>query len=607
MDYTINQKINSYPQASTGLSQEQLEKLNGESLKNGISQNGIVKGLGEDAEKTPWLAPVLTLPVWMAMALGMDKFNSACGGEYEKSLIGKVAHWGEKVGNNSLFQSPFMKKAEETFLTSTNFIKNNIISKSKILSAFFHTPSQPKNSMVLTMSKGTVAEIANEAANRLKRYTKDGTINLEKFGLSKPEFEKLIKNPHTTEGIKNLIEFCEKQDPSKTYKITQIGKIPFAKNKYISEFLPITHKLFDYKINFSEYANKLKAFNNTNKTWLGKILPKATLKVVEGITNGTAGGKLAILIAAFFVADALKDAIHAPKEDKIKKFAESNIYNLSFYLTMPLGISLMHRLGGLKYIGMSKEQVEKYREKLTKFNTAVKNREYDLNQYKAEKKILKDMLKGDTKILRTDSAKIKFLKGLKNIIHKPLKFAAKILTTGLENIQAYIPKNSSSLGEFVKNIGSKFKSGIGYPIRFLLFLLVISPALAKAGAKMSHLIFGRPTKSVLDEEEPKAETKEKIQTSLATPKLTTQPIENTNQNLILSSNEPYQKENLIDMYKHTDKSSPVTTTQESVRTYIPSSDGVKIQEEPNAKEQQAAMAINKSFKSEDIAKEFMKG
>lgn len=566
MSYPINQKISPYQQPSTGLNTAQLQNIDEEKIKKEVVNNSVLKGVSDDEEKNKLLAPILTLPVWGVMIWAMNKFNNACKGSYEKSLIGKVGDWGEKVGNNAFFQSSFMKSIEKGASSLKSFMVEKIVPKSKILSSFIHTPTKPENGMVLMMANGKIgAEISGNAIQLIEKGVNSGSVNLKQLGISLEEFEKLKKDSHTPENIKKIIEICEKQGKDTHFEITKrwnprnmplIGKKLFKKDIYLSEIIPGTRIK---KVYFSEFVNKLKAFNNGNKTWLGRSLPKTLLRVVEGITNGTAGGKLAIIMAAYFVADAIKNTVNAPKKDKISTFAENNAYNLGWYMTMPLAISLMHRFGGLKYIGMNKENVEAYRKSLEEFNKKAQEGGFaSKDEYKQAKKVLKDMLKGDTKLNpKVDGFAKTTGKSITNILHKPLKFAARMLTVGLEAIRPFVPKNTSETGKFFKELGFNFKKGAGYPMRFIVFAVAISPFLAKFFAQGSHLVFGRPAKSVLDEDKETEKKKEEPQVigipqqqvqNQTQPASVIQPLQQ-NKNLADNQTTPMQRENLIDMYK----------------------------------------------------------
>lgn len=640
MSYPIGKNINPYQyqqQVSmgvNGVNTPQLQELDAEAVRQNITQNSALKavGSGSEEEKNKWLTPVLTVPVWGAMAYGMKKFNEACSGTEKGNLLYKVGQWGEKVGLSINAKTPKFLKTffNKTKIAKENFMKWLVVPKHKIAYAFFKTPAEPVQNMTKMMAGGTINEIASDAVQKFEKYVQEGKeLTLKGKKLTLKDVQELSKNSSTPEGIKKIIEICDAKPVGEFFQLEKTLKIPFTKKmqggpKYLSDYIP---KLADMnrKVYFSEIANKLKAFHSNNTTYLGKKLPKAMIRTIEGITNGTAGGKFAILMAAYFVADAIKKTIDAPKGhgEKRKTFAENMIYNVGWYLTMPLGLGIMYKSGGLKYLGMSPEKVKEYREKLAKFNEEVdKGILTDKVKYAARKKEIKSMLKGDINVLKTDSSGTKAAKILKNIIYKPLKFAANILDVGLERFRPILSKNGKSVGNFLKEAGYKIKGAAGYPIRFGLFMFAIAPFLGKLCAKGSHIVFGKPSKSVLDEDkEPEknqivtpvmpeqsnqvpVNTQAQLQPQVH-PQQPIQPVVQ-NQNLSYSQNQQTQPvQNVVDMSQQDSLQRAATAAIQGVatRTYVPSTAGVVI--DPSTfeeKNRNAKAAYDKAQKIEDATK-----
>ncbi len=647
MSYPLNQKINPYNQPAMGLnsiSAPQLQNVDADKIHQGITQNSALKGVASGHEDKPWLTPALTIPVWIGMALGMDEFNKRCRGGYKESLVGKVETWAEKVGNNKFFQSKPMKWIENTLTSANKKFMENIVPKSKILSAMIHTPSEPTNHMVLMMKDSTFGEVKSDAITKLGEYTKEGKINLDKLGLTAAEFEDIKKNPRNKKNIEKLMQVCENSG-EQFVEIKNIGKIPWSKKfsssketKYISDFIPGIRNLLGRKVYFTEYANKLKALDNGSKTWVGKKVPKFMLRLIEGLTNGTAGGKIAILMGAYFVADAIKKTIDAPNKngEKRKTFAENFIYNEAMYLTMPLGLKLMHGAGGLQYIGVKKENLEKFRAEKKVFDEKVLAGEYkDKAAYNAEVKRIKEIKAPDIKILKTDKAGTKWVKGLKNIIYKPLTWAAKVLTTHLETFESFNPKGITKESTMMEKIGQFFKNGkarglkwvVGGPTRFIFYLFVIAPFLGKIAAKGSHIVFGKPAKSVLDEgkEEPK-EQQQQAQLPVAMPVVgpqvrpqavasQMQQVKAPAHNMAYNQTAPVQRNNInmTNMYNQnvaTQKS--MISTPEAGRTYsyVPSAEGIKIKNGSDASynpdSPQVQSLLGKAESAEKAANRYIK-
>lgn len=182
-------------------------------------------------------------------------------------------------------------------------------------------------------------------------------------------------------------------------------------------------------------------------------------------------------------ADMLIHTFKAPKGEKGKTLAERFVNDFTYFMAMPLGIVAMHKVGGLKYAGMTTEQVKAYREALKQFNNDVKaGLLSDKSTYKARAKDLKKMLKAD----------------VKNPITKLFKKIGGFINIGNETKLARRSASKWNLN-LLRKSGNFFKNLAGVPLRIAIPLAIVSPFLAKLTTKGAHAMFGKPTKSVLDE------------------------------------------------------------------------------------------------------------
>lgn len=386
-----------------------------------------------------------------------------------------------------------------------------------------------------------------------------------------------------------------------------------------------------------ELANVLKKTGldkKIPKSMLGKFLGKYTNLVLEGATNRVAGGKFVALMQAAYLADVLyKTAKTEGVSEKVKTFAERFTEMIAFFVAMPLAIQLMHRIGGLQYAGMTKEQVEAYRKALKLHNdTAMAGLFKDKAAWKASRDNLKQMLNA----------------GVKNPITKLFKRIGRIVTVGLEQIRPYDKKDIADIAKngtktYRKGVMSKIKDlfrhpkfGMkqmaGYPMRIVLGMMIILPFLSKIAVKGSHLIFGKPKNSVLDEgkEADKASQQNpatqqpqlppQLQQAQAQNRLNPNQQAAPNQQVVPNQqiNTPNNSNgaginsssNLLNQYKNGNnpQASPVNNPQtppEPVRTYIPSPVGVKIQgvnEDPTS----ADAAMRRADSAEKLALETLK-
>lgn len=386
--------------------------------------------------------------------------------------------------------------------------------------------------------------------------------------------------------------------------------------------------LFGREVYASETANKLagslgnvdlsknpqleKALKDTGlinkipKSALGKFLAKYNNLVMEGATNRVAGGKFVAIMQAAYLADVIvKSMRQEGGSEKFKSFAERFTEMIAFFVCMPLAIQLMHKVGGLQYAGMTADQVKAYRTKLNAHNEkAMAGKFANKVDWKASKDALKTELNA----------------GVKNPITKLFKRVGRIVSVGLEQIRPYDNKAITRVGwkQKLKDLFRHPKFGMkqmaGYPMRIILGMMIILPFLSKIAVKGSHMIFGKPKNSLLDEgkEKPPEEVQQPQQTQIP-PQLQqqmqaqnpAQPQTVTQQTKTVTSSNQQQnghnQSNLLDKYKNNQQTTSTTTTtqtvvnnepaktQEPVRTYIPSPEGVKVNNAEDTSSADAAL------------------
>lgn len=343
------------------------------------------------------------------------------------------------------------------------------------------------------------------------------------------------------------------------------------------------------------------------KTLFGKAFTKYSHMVLEGATNRVAGGKLVAIMQAGYLADVLYKTAKADGgfSEKAKTFAERFTEMLSFFICMPFALKLMHHIGGLQYIGMDKEAVKKYREA------------YEIHKAKSYGAQFKD--KAAWKASR-DNLKQMRNAGIKNPFTKLLKRVGRIVTVGLEQITPYYEKPfardgvMSKIKDLFKHPKFGMKQMAGYPMRIILGMMILLPMFNKIAVKSSHLLFGKPKHSVLDEGKEEEKTKQQSKNQPIPPQQLQQPNKQVNQaqqtqtvtQQTMSQNGVNGQSNLLNKYKNgqnqTVNSTTTTTTTttttnnsgdkkqtEPVRTYIPSPMGVQLQANEDLSAADAAM------------------
>lgn len=551
---SLNQQYNNIPMQAGQVLPVNIdrEKLK-ENVDNSYLANRVKASSGE--ETNPLLYAGTGAAIWYGISQGMDVFNKKCATDYEKSIFGELGAFGDRITNS--WNNTAVGKFFNKILGKGKDLGHWMSEKNDIAYALANHSTQPEWGFAKTPGKGVHGFLAMDMQQVFDEYLKPISSNsnrfswlrgkdvnpqkLEQYGLAQSEidkFRKSLKGKSFNEkalllqkkelellGYKN--DFIE--HVSKTRGISGLEKIAHAKKirkmgfKNLAEYNlvksditahpekvmqalknatrngdikvsiwrkggtlgKISSHLFGRQISFKEYLNKYKAaLGKGNSTALGRALPKALSWFMEGCTNRFAGGKIAVAMQAGIFADMLINTFKAPKGEKGKTLIERFVNDFTYFMAMPLGIVAMHKVGGLKYAGMTTDQVDDYRKALKEFNDKVRNGNLaDKALYKQEKLKLKNMLKAN----------------VKNPITKLFKKIGKLINIGNETILARRSNAKWNMNIFRKS-GNFFRNLAGVPLRIAIPLAIISPFLAKLTTKGAHAIFGRPTKSVLDED-----------------------------------------------------------------------------------------------------------
>ena len=423
--------------------------------------------------------------------------------------------------------------------------------------------------------------------------------------------EKLAKSLKVKKlGFKSLREYNELAGKyvENTEKLSQI--LAKADNIKISVWRKpgilgkFTNWAFGRTVQTSECKNKLIAvLGKGNNTRLGRALPKSIAWFLEGTTNRFAGGKLAVAMQAGIFADMLYHTIKAPKGEKGKTFAERFVNDFTYFIALSAGIMAMHKVGGLKYLGIKDQAgIEAYRKGVEAFKA--KHAAGLLNNKKAYKFAQKrlDVLLGKQNV--------------KGFFNKLFFKVGKLINLGNERIPAYKSTSKYNLNWLRKCANGNI---LGVPLRFAIPMLMISPFLAKLTTKTAHKIFGKPTNSVLDEDKEPEEVK--------TAQQQTQPQNNNipevnkpqqpprNPNQYTDSNLIKQRINAINGQQQVNNINPQQATpnaanpnvaqptkeneeKEPVRTYIPSPVGM-VPQTPDMS------GINQAMSQADAAEKYV--
>ena len=592
-------------------------------VKQAADNNYIANRAKASADSNPLAVAGLTAGTWYGLAQGMDKVNQMYGGDWANSIPGKIAKFGDDVSSKNWLGRKIDRGLRRLEVQLYKWSK-----KSKFLYSLMNHSTRPENQFAKVPGMGMrgffgadVNQIVDEFMEpiagkpktflgfptgkmknlfqKLENYNipqaeidalfdsvkgktpfeqavalqakelevlgakpeviqkfKDGRISLENMqkhaeglkrrhlGLSRKEFAalkgKALDNP---KEFQEIFERMASNPKTKDWKVSiwrsNGGKLTKIKNH-----------LFGRTVSFSEYRNKYRAlYGKGIKSKLGKVLNKASAWILEGGTNRFAGGKLAVLMQAAIFGDMFYQSIIAPKGEKFKTLMERGVNDFSYFIALTLGIMGMHKIGGFKYAGMSVKEREAYRAALKIHNDKVVAKAFASKaDHKASAKALKDMLNA---------------KGIKNPITKLFHKIGKFLNIGNERVLAYRSTSKWNLNWLRRLANGNI---IGVPMRIIIPMMIVTPFIAKAATTLCHKIFGRPTHSVLDEEQ----EEQPDQPQQPTAQNPQQPGVAPNQNPSMGSNpqpkdpQTYADSNLI---KQT-----LNGTKKPVRTYIPSPD-----------------------------------
>ncbi len=492
-----------------------------------------------------------TAASWYVISQAMDKFNPKCAGDYNKSILGKLGTWGDKFSTRT-----WLGKKIEGGLRGTSRWLNRVAQNNKFVYSLLHHSTSPEWSFAKVPGKGVEGFLAQDAEHifetflepianhqpqtmgiptgprvnqfqRLEQYgmsqseinrfaerMKGKSFREQALALQRKELDLLGADTKVVKGIYRRKGFAGLQEYARELKVRKLGfksmkEYLSLKGKFLdnpkaimtalekadpnikvsigrgnSLFGKIKGHFFGRTASLGEYRNKYTAvLGRGAHTKIGKFLPKALAWFMEGTTNRFAGGKLAVLMQAYIFGDMLVHTIKAPKGEKGKTFIERFANDFTYFLALTAGIVGMHKIGGFKFAGLDEKGKAAYLKALDKFNKNVKAGKYgDKATYKRALQQLNEKLG---------------TKNIKNPITKLFHKIGKFINIGNQRVAGYQSPKAMNLNWLRKiNRGNI----LGVPLRAAIPLAIVSPFLAKWVTKGVHAIFGRPTKSVLDEE-----------------------------------------------------------------------------------------------------------
>lgn len=483
---------------------------------------------------------LLTAGIWGGYIGLRSLLDKVTGGPWEKSLFGRVTQFGDTLsaGINRITFGLSGKAAnglKKNAGKAGSFLTNKFD-----LAASFTTPFRFENTTAISQGNGMAGRLfGDDIRNAVSRFDEKKLVKLfgglDDFkGLDAKgivaKFEKIATNPLGKENAKVVNDIMETFAKSgETFTIKHFN-LPFGlKLPMTGKFNPL--RIFQVKMSGSSIANKYKALSKTSagKTMLGKNLAYVFGSSTEGLTSCMVGGKVAPLIQAAIIANAVKRTIEAPKGEKLSTFMDEMVPQAAFFMTMPYQTKALGSVGGMmKYAGMTGEVDKTFLKKVKNNKNLLKELGLDgadfANLTKKQRQTLnvahyRDAIENlNTKVAKNAISGVEYQAQVKNIkkilkgnskwYQKPVKFIGKILGMGYhkETINP-LAKNMTQGGIKLANMGNKLKTAGGSALRFATVMFLISPLIAKPITAITHKLFGKP----YDPEAKKAEEEKKAQ------------------------------------------------------------------------------------------------
>lgn len=130
------------------------------------------------------------IPTWMGLYLGTELFNKANGGEYEKSLVGRLGRLGDRLSQTSLLRNRFVTGIKNKSQSAKAGFQN-FVDKHQTLSAMQKTPTAPECSFVTSFIETQAEADIKEGASGLSKFLKKNPKTLKLAGATEAEIAAL--------------------------------------------------------------------------------------------------------------------------------------------------------------------------------------------------------------------------------------------------------------------------------------------------------------------------------------------------------------------------------------------------------------------------------
>lgn len=519
------------------------------------------------ADPMGMISPVIEMPVAgaltaLALIKGVDAYSNACGGEYEKSILGKATRFGDRIAQSDFWKKETPKKCLNATLEFWEKLKG-WFNKSDLLRAMKETPAIPEKEMAKY-------ELKAQSARFLEDFNKiTGTYFQEEEAESiitiiKDAFRKTFNPNRGWVDIKELgLDSAEKEALKKKFNVSSLSKISQDEiaNWTILKRLEIPEAEIDTIIKSSDAIDKvkdkmLKAMNLSleeieairknpelpaNISKVKEVTSKIRNKIKIGAGNYKLLGPFQFLertISMDQVANKLHSIEVGPTggaKTKLGAFCAKVLHKIHRGFTFgggKLGMMLFI-LPGMVLAMKNTKKAEKdekvgtlakgFIESISWVFTfplsiattyalgGMKNAGVSADNVKECSRLIKEFNEktfANENLYKTELGqlknKLKKLRTVKdqNLLTKIGKGISSFLYQDLEQIKPF--QNGNRGGDFLRSLKKRAKNLTFEPIRFILFMFVIEAFFHKVIEKGIRAVFG---KSYNEEKEAEYESK----------------------------------------------------------------------------------------------------
>ena len=494
--------------------------------------------------------PFASLLTWFGCGWALDKYISAGGGEYDKSLFKKLTNFGDKLENSKFVQSKPVQTVLGWFKGSGKKA-GNVIQNSSVLRSVWNNPTMPELEMVkseMFPQRLRILHDFNYVTKELK-LADEGYVGLNKLALDKndkksiKEFFNAAKISEIPEAkassyiqlkrlgksdaeIKRFISAADggvsavKSEILKAFGNKDIEWIKKVQKDTVGDFVNDVQaatkkvggkvkismgnfRLFGLDLGFltaptkrtiscDNIHNRLFSLEKGAKTATGRFMSRFVQMVHRGLTFG--GGKLGVLlfIAPAFVETAIN--VHkAEPNEKIGTGVNNLVGHISWVFTFPLALQIMHHIFGARYAGMTTPQIQEIRNRQTAINDKNKLKGTDKG-YGSYKDWEKDQKKFNEYVKNVRKANFKKQKWYNNIFAR----FASLFTPDLGKLDAY--RTGNWFTTKISQMRNLPRNMFGVPARLIIFGLLTMGVLDTAINKTLKFFFGGSYDSMKEEE-----------------------------------------------------------------------------------------------------------